>query len=65
MKARHHLKHILRSNPAFYIVPKKYRAGPKPIQTPVPFHPPADFHATNNTVDALSHSYLYHNSLKA
>ena len=30
-----------RSSPAFYIVPKKYRAGPKSIQTPVIFRPPA------------------------
>ena len=30
-----------RFNPAFYIVPKKYRVGPKAIQTPVPFRPSA------------------------
>ena len=30
-----------RSSPAFYIVPEKYRAGPKSVQTPVPFRPPA------------------------
>ena len=23
------------------MVPKKYRGGPKPVQTPVPFHPSA------------------------
>ena len=33
----------LTGNPApeFYIVPKKYRAGPKPFQTPVPLRPSA------------------------
>ena len=30
-----------RSIPALYIVPRKYRAGPKSIQTHVPFHPAA------------------------
>ena len=30
-----------RSNSEFYIVPKKYRAGPKPIQTPIPLRPSA------------------------
>ena len=30
-----------RSSPEFDIVPKKYRTGPKPIQTPVPLRPSA------------------------
>ena len=30
-----------RSSPAFYIVPKKYRAEQRSIQTPVPFRTPA------------------------
>ena len=32
-----------RSSPAFYVVPEKIQGwtGPKSIQTPVPFHPPA------------------------
>ena len=30
-----------RASPEFYIVPKKYRAGPKPIETPVLFRPSA------------------------
>ena len=29
------------SSPAFYIVPKKYRAGPESLQTSAPFRPPA------------------------
>ena len=28
-------------SPEFYTVPQKYRAGPKPIQTPVPLRPSA------------------------
>ena len=32
-----------RSSPEFYIVSKKYRAGPKPVQTPIPLRPSAEF----------------------
>ena len=42
MTTRNSIIRNWRSSPAFYIMPKKYRAGPKSIQTPVPFRPPAE-----------------------